>query len=149
MSLLQILNDRFEYKHDGLYYKKAYRKNKVGDRAGTIRPDGYRQLNINNKSYYEHRLIWLLHKGILPSELLDHIDRNKQNNAIENLREATVSENGRNQKCKGYTFFKNRYVASIRVNKQLHYLGRYKTKEEAVAVRKEAEKKYFGEFAPQ
>ena len=149
MSLLQILNERFEYKHDGLYYKINYRKNKVGDRAGTVRSDGYRQLNIANKSYYEHRLVWLLHTGTLPSKLLDHVDRNKKNNAIENLREATASENGRNQNCNGYTFFKNAYVASIGINGKNHYLGRFKTPEEAIAVRKEAEKRYFGEFAPQ
>jgi hypothetical protein len=96
-ELYNYLHNAFEYGEGHLYYKisPAWRI-KIGQKAGSISA-GYLAVRIKNKTYKIHRLIFLYHKGYLPKEI-DHIDRNPLNNKIENLREATRSENMRNTK---------------------------------------------------
>lgn len=88
----------FDYKDGNLYWKvrKAYRI-KIGDLAGYVNITGYQEVIIDGKSYKAHRLIFLYHHGYLP-KFLDHIDCNKLNNDINNLREATKSQNKMNQR---------------------------------------------------
>lgn len=129
----------------------------VGDRAGSTFPDkdGYFLLTFNNKNYYEHRLIWFWHYGYFP-ELIDHIDGNRTNNHILNLREATKSQNAANSKIrkdnksgvKGVFYLEKfgTWKASIRVNSKSIHLGNFKSLEEAKRVRLAASMKYFGEF---
>ena len=54
-------------------------------------------MQIFEKNYRMHRIIWMFFNGTFPIGAIDHIDRNKTNNKIENLREVTVSENQQNQ----------------------------------------------------
>lgn len=95
----------FEYRNGKLFWKVnlQFGKRRKGTRAGYPAGDGYRKVGIGNMSYMEHRLIWRMHhpRGKMPL-ILDHIDRNKENNKIENLRVATFSINGSNRKpfCK-------------------------------------------------
>ncbi len=56
--------------------RKAIRL-RAGDRAGYDHPSGYRYIKIDNRSYSEHRLAWLYVHGRLPSEEIDHINRNR------------------------------------------------------------------------
>ncbi|AYN94438.1 hypothetical protein EAW52_10940 [Pseudomonas sp. LTJR-52] len=70
---------------------------KAGEIAGTVRPDGYRQISIDNKTYLEHQLIMLVSLGYLP-ELIDHLNGDKADNRLENLRPATSCLNARNQR---------------------------------------------------
>jgi hypothetical protein len=67
--------------------------------------------------------------------LVDHIDRNKLNNNLENLRWVTKSQNCRNIDCKGYYWHKRdqKYRAQYSLNKKIHHVGNYKTEEEARA----------------
>ena len=84
--------------------------------------------------------------------VVDHINGDTLNNTRENLRVVTKTENHYNRKPHnkksdlptGIYFQANKYVAFIDVNKKRHYLGRYSSLEEAVQVRKQAEKEYFG-----
>jgi hypothetical protein len=70
----------------------------AGDIAGSIsKTTGYRQIQINKKCYKEHRLAWLYVHGTLPTNHIDHINGNKHDNRIDNLREATHSENHQNR----------------------------------------------------
>lgn len=92
--------------------------------------------------------------------VIDHINHNRSDNRKNNLRICTPAQNGINKKLKktsstGYTgvYYTNpkkngkKWVARIAINHKNLYLGRYENIEEAIAARKEAEKKYFGEFA--
>ena len=57
--------------------------------------NGYVSIRIQGKAYLAHRLAWLITYGKMPKKDIDHIDRNRQNNRIDNLREVTASENSR------------------------------------------------------
>jgi hypothetical protein len=118
---------------------------------------GYRLLNVHNKTYPAHRLAWLYVYGRFPQMDTDHINCDKADNRIANLREATRSENSANRPppahnrsgFKGVHFDKNRqkWMAFIRKDWRVRNLGRYATKEEAIAVRRAAELEIYGEFA--
>ena len=125
----------FDYKDGNLYWKKRNQK-----QAGCSSGENYRRITLKNKTYREHRLIFLMHHGYLP-EFIDHIDGNKSNNLIENLREATHQQNQWNRpvsknsktKIKGVCFHKasNRWIAQCSLNSKVNYLGIYITIEEA------------------
>jgi len=88
------MHELFEYRDGMLFHKKSKCKGKmkVGDRAGSPTSSGYRRLSINYAEVPEHRVIFLMHHGYVP-KFIDHIDQNKSNNLIENLRDATQSQN--------------------------------------------------------
>lgn len=69
------------------------RKGKV---AGNINRYGYRRIVLCGKSYPAHRLAWLYMTGAWPQQQVDHRDGNRANDAWDNLREATHTENRRN-----------------------------------------------------
>jgi hypothetical protein len=68
----------------------------AGDVAGCPTSRGYLSTWVDGNSYLNHRLVWLWHYGYFPENGLDHIDRVKTNNRIENLREVSQSCNMRN-----------------------------------------------------
>jgi len=68
---------------------------KKGSIAGFKTSKGYKQVGIAGKQHYIHRLIFLYHYGYLP-KYIDHIDGDKLNNKIENLRECTNGQNCQN-----------------------------------------------------
>lgn len=136
---------------------------KSGDLSGGLENNGYRIINytFQNKKYRikAHRLIFYKEYGYLP-RIIDHINGNKDDNRIENLRECTFSENCYNSKIsrcnksgiKGVRFrpeYKS-WVAQITVNGEQIHLGSFKSKEAAIKARKEAEENYFNQsFNPE
>ena len=118
-------------------------KCKKGFVAGTIRKPGYIQIGIKGYYYQAHRLVWLYIHGSFPDNHIDHIDHNGLNNRLNNLREATRSENMQNKikaqqnnKSTGLLgAFKhtnrNSFIAQIRINGEQKYLGTFKTAQEA------------------
>jgi hypothetical protein len=64
---------------------------------------------------------------------VDHIDRNKLNNNVDNLRWVTISQNSRNKDCKGYSWHKKakKYQAQYKLNGKVHHIGYYDTEQEA------------------
>lgn len=119
---------------------KTGQSTKVGDIAGGPNPDGYQRVKISGKTYLTHRLVWLYETGSWPINELDHINGNKQDNRIENLRDVTRSENlqnlyrptrGNPSGFLGVSIRKGMYCARIRTNGVLSYIGTFSTPEQA------------------
>lgn len=136
IQMLEQVRELFEYR-DGMLIRKTARGGaKVGDRAGSLRPNGYRKVNIDGRRYQEHRVIWLLVHGEEPPLCLDHIDENPGNNRIQNLRAIDRGHNlRRSLRGRGITFRKpsGRWVAQPRYNGKQHHLGMFATESEALA----------------
>lgn len=85
---------------DGVLYNKVARGNAIAGRiSGAIGDKGYRITAVSGRPYRNHRLIYLMFHGNLPLRI-DHIDGDKLNNRIENLRECTQSQNLCNSKTR-------------------------------------------------
>jgi hypothetical protein len=115
---------------------------KNGDIAGVIDKRGYRTIGIKGKIYKAHRLAWLYVHGSLPTGLIDHINGDKSDNKIQNLRDVFADGNSQNIRKPnkrnksgflGVIFFQNKWRASITVNSKTQWLGDYSTPEEAHA----------------
>lgn len=99
-TLLETLNLLFYYdKQEGkLYWKHRVGRAEVGSEAGYVdKSTGYRKVMINKKNFFIHRLIFLIENGKIV-DYIDHIDNNKLNNKIVNLRECTHRQNMQNRK---------------------------------------------------
>ena len=114
--------------------------------------DGYRQVKVKGKIYMMHRVIMVLCFGHIPENAeIDHINHVRDDNRLANLRFVTRTDNRRNQSISskntsgvtGVYFSKARkkYIAQIKVNQELIYLGTFETLEEAAA-RAEANLKF-------
>ena len=137
-----VLNNRRLKLIDGEIYMWKLNKNPYW-RKVKYSYDGYYYIQLNHnkikKSYRVHRLIYKFNNPewditYTPDNEIDHIDNDKSNNNIENLRIVNHSENNQNKlSTKGYTWDKrdNKYKAQIKVNKKHHNLGCYDTAEEA------------------
>lgn len=120
--------------------------------AGSIAKDGYKVLTIFNKQYKAHRIAWLYEFGRFPNGSIDHINGNRQDNRISNLREVTSLKNSQNKSIdirnkSGKTgicwhILSKKWIASISVNKKSIHLGYFNDINEAIKKRTEAEEKY-------
>jgi HNH endonuclease len=126
---------------------------KTGDRAGNMNGNGYWEISVDGKKYKAHRLAWLYVYGYF-SERLDHKNRNKSDNRITNLREATRSQNGENARAKrtnrtglkGVSRHAQRWQAKIGHNGKRAHLGTYDTARQAHTVYCYAAKLLHGKF---
>jgi hypothetical protein len=138
-QLLQKTSETFWYDEGVLRYRGAPYQPK-DKAAGWVNPDtGYHYVQLNGKQYRSHRLIFLMLKGYLP-KLVDHINRDRLDNRIENLREATKSENtfnsARSDSALGVSFdpSRNKWRAYTQEGGRRCSWGRYATKEEALSI---------------
>lgn len=118
-------------------------KVKKGTLAGGILSDNYLGIRLDGQLYRAHRLAWLYMYGVWPAGGVDHIDRNRRNNAINNLREADQSKNAQNvvRNAKGWSMRSGKYRAFVRLNYKRICLGTYASPEEATTAYKEAKKR--------
>ncbi len=136
----------------GIFTRKVTLSNnsKVGSQSFNLdSSSNYYRVYIFGKSYYMHRLAWLYEYGEFPINNIDHIDGNRQNNKINNLRDVNQKTNTKNTTlrsdskygCFGVYFRKdkNKWVARITINKVYKTIGTFLTKEEAIVARKKAE----------
>jgi hypothetical protein len=116
---------------------------KIGEIAGGLDVStGYIRLRIAGKSYRAHRLAWLYTHGSWPIKYIDHINGDKTDNSILNLRDVTPSGNRQNQRVASKTnkttgligisvYSIGRYRAQISVYGKNKHLGLFDTPEEA------------------
>ena len=147
-----VLGTEFKYEDDKMY--KLNKQTKKWSCCNNIKPNprGYIRININKKFYQLHRLIYKYHNenwditDSSKNNQIDHIDINKSNNKIENLRVVNISQNLRNKnkfkncssKFIGVSWNKTgkKWKASISINSKNKHLGYYDTEEEAYEVYK-------------
>lgn len=125
---------------------------KAGKKAGTLANNGYLHVTYNYKSYLAHRLAWFFVHGEWPNGMIDHINRDKLDNSISNLRVVDNQTNQRNAKpnrrnksgYRGVYWHKDRkkWYASIRVDNKNQHLGCYGCFTAAMFARKISEKFY-------
>lgn len=130
---------------------------RAGAHAGCLDHKGYRRIGIDWRIYKAHRLAWLIMHGHWPDNEIDHIDGNRDNNAIVNLRLATSQQNAANRQItrnntsgfKGVVWHKGRrkWRAQIKLGGRYRHLGLYDTPELAAAAYAAATTNYNGEFA--
>lgn len=151
------VRELFAYDPEGhLTWRLAGKGRCIGRRAGCETGVGYIVIRFDGVLYYAHRLVWMWHHGTIP-QFLDHIDRNRGNNRIANLRPATAQENTRNRtkadgthsKWNGVTWCKKarKWKAQMRFNGRNTYLGNYEEEADAAMAFNEAAYEHFGEFA--
>jgi hypothetical protein len=145
------VRELFDYKDGNLFWKQPGKGRTVGAKVGSLMLNGYISLNVKGRYFFVHRLIYLFHTGKWP-ELIDHIDCNKANNRIENLREVNKSENGfnvnelRKNNVSGFNgvYWDKRackWVAQCRVNLKTKKLGYFDDPVEAAELIKDYLKK--------
>jgi hypothetical protein len=144
------LKELLDYDMDtGIFTWKVSRKRlaAIGSIAGATNGSGYRQISIDGTVYLSHRLAWLYCFEEWP-KLVDHINRDRTDNRISNLREVTQSLNIHNSKDRpSKSGFRNarkvgdRFQSEIKVNGKSIHLGMYDTAEEASNAAKEYREK--------
>jgi hypothetical protein len=138
------LHELLSYDPETGIFKRRIRCGRIlaGQIAGGIRQDGYLHISVDNKRYLSHRLAWLYVHGVFPEHDTDHIDGNRQNNAIINLRAVTRTTNLQNLRhpkssnkstgLLGVTKLANgRYMAQITANRVHKYIGTFATPQAA------------------
>jgi hypothetical protein len=128
-----------------------------GNVAGMVGPIGYRYIGIARRLYPAHRLAWFYVHGEWPPQDIDHINMERADNRLANLRLATRSQNMANGKArvgnrsgfKGVFFHKQagKWTARLTVNGRCRSLGFHATPEAAHAAYVSAAKQAFGDFA--
>lgn len=140
-----------------LRWKVARGRQPAGALAGTPK-DGYLSVRVHGVIVRAHRLIWFLVTGEWPSSnmTIDHVNRDRSDNRWINLRLATIGENTANQSLRTdnttgergiYAHKNGRFYAHINHLKKRISLGGFDSFDDAVAVRRAAERQYFGDFA--
>lgn len=134
---------------DGVLFNRVDRGTRAfaGKPAGCANGDGYICLKVGMTKYKAHRIIWLMTFGCWPVDQLDHINGVRDDNRIENLREVSCQGNQRNQRRRidnvtgvtGVTIERGAWCARIKVDGKKIRLGRFHSKDEAIAARKAAE----------
>ena len=124
-------------------------KAREGSVAGNVNNNGYMRIKIYRKEHLAHRLAWLWSFGYFPEHQIDHINRDRADNRIENLREVSRSCNLRNSKLsvdntsgvKGVSWDKidKRWRAHIKINGKTICLGLHETLIDAACHRLAAE----------
>lgn len=152
------LHDLLDYDPEsGLFrWRKKRWRSAAGSVAGCRHVGGYIKIVVKQHRLLAHRMAWLYVHGVWPPEEIDHIDGNRANNAISNLRLASRAENQCNTGVprnnttghKGIKFDARRgmWSAEIQYRRTRKWLGHFKSAEDASASYQAAARELFGEF---
>lgn len=144
MESLENLKNEFSYDPETGVVVRI----RTGKPVISVRKTGYARINVRGKSYKMHRFIWYFVHGTWPDQI-DHINGNRSDNRLANLRNVSARENVLNLKlypnnrsgCSGVNWHASgRWIAQIRDQGRYVYLGSFKDLSEAIAARKDAEK---------
>jgi hypothetical protein len=129
----------------------------AGRVAGNLQWDGYVRIGLDGCQFPAHQLAWLWVHGSWPSQQLDHVNRDRSDNRITNLRESSQSQNLANTTLRynntsGYKGVSKvrasgKWLATIKVMGKSKYLGTYETPEEAHESYMAALRATHGDFA--
>lgn len=128
-----------------------------GGIAGSKHPLGYLTIGIQGKTYYAHRIAWLLITGSWPKTMIDHINGIKDDNRLCNLREATLGQNAHNQTInvkntsgiKGVSWSTEiqKWKVGLRFEGKHYHLGAFNDLKKAEEIIRNARIKIHGLFA--
>lgn len=130
----------------------------AGKKAGCVRPDGYVCIAWQGRHVLAHRVIWILENGAIPADkFIDHINQNRSDNRIQNLRLCCVSQNNCNAKLRKDSTSKvkgvcwdtqrNKWRARVKYRGQQYHAGFYSDlTDAAIAVQKKRQEVH-NEFA--
>lgn len=150
-------NKYFTYDEEAgkLLWKVDKGRARVGHVAGWIDRRGYRVVKIEGKLYKIHRLVYLINKGYLP-KILDHINNDRADNRIENLRPVNSCQNSQNSRIrldntsgiKGVYLHKptKKWFARVQAFGKRKHIGRFNTLEEAGQAIAKARENLHGEY---
>lgn len=130
----EYVRSLFDYRDGQLFWKIRRRKVVMGSAAGWHNDSGYLMVGVDAIKFRVHRLIFLWHHGHMPDEI-DHIDRDRTNNHIENLRAVSHSQNNANNGSRGTTFISSsgKWRAQITIRGKGLHVGCFDTEEAAHA----------------
>lgn len=143
MVTLEILADHLDYNPEtGVFTWLVQRRGgaRAGDRAGSVNSEGYILIGLCGKFYRAHRLAWFCTYGEWPKSEIDHINRDKTDNRICNLRDVTRQTNSENvtrpnrgnvSGFRGVRAKRHRWLAEIRINGKQKQIGTFDSPEEA------------------
>ena len=156
MKRLQVSQERvlelFRYEDGKLFRRSDNQPVKIYVTKG----HRYVRIKFDNREFKLHRIIFLYHKGYLP-DIIDHINGDRYDNRIENLREANTYQNRQNSRI--YSTSKSgvknvywqanckKWRVTMHINGKKHYFGMYTDIEEAKQVATSMRDKYFKDFA--
>jgi hypothetical protein len=123
-----------------------------GEQAGGITRLGYLRVGISGRDYMVHRVAWALHYGGWPAGVIDHMDGNKVNNRIANLRDVPASVNMQNRRSAtggsssgllgaSWHAASGRWHARIKIGGRTTSLGYHATPEDAHAAYVQAKRR--------
>lgn len=133
-------------------WKKSFGSRKAGDVAGGTMTHGYARIKVGQRSIYAHRLAWMYAYGSLPECEIDHVNGNKADNSLANLRLASRSENQRNRSSrtgrKGVTWnsVMQKWVARCQVDGKRTHIGYFDDQHAALAAYRNTAKQLHGAF---
>ena len=138
-------------KETGVFTWSVYRSHNAlrGESPGRLDKDGYLRITVFEKEYSASRLAWAFVHGKFPDEQIDHINGNKLDNRIENLRACTQAQNQQNKASVGVAFNKsnNKWQAQIKKSGKNYYLGCFADKDEAIEAYRKKSVDLFGEYS--
>lgn len=157
-ELLTVFKRKLTYDSSTGHFTWTTTRNKsyIGKIAGSPTAQGYLMIRVNKRHMLLHRLAYLWIHGTLP-QFIDHINGNRADNQISNLRSATVLENNRNKSAQakassrylGVSYVRptGKWIARIRHSGKNNHLGTFMSETEAAKSYNEVASRYFGEFA--